>query len=153
MVIKTISLFYPEKLYKSSHYTISILISAFNEEKVIEERIRNIAEQNFDFSMIEALVGSDGSTDKTNDLLLELKKEYKWLKVFIYDIQRGKARVLNDLVSNSLNDILVFTDANTIFDDNSLDGLVKGFGDKSIGGVSGRLILIDQPEGKKKVIF
>jgi len=152
VVIKTISLFYPEKFYKSSHHTISILISAFNEEKVIEKRIRNIADQNIDFSMVEVLVASDGSTDKTNNLLLELQKEHKWLKVFIFDIQRGKALVLNDLVNNSLNDIIVLTDANTIFDDNSLDQLVKGFADESIGGVSGRLILIDQPESKKKGI-
>jgi len=152
VVIKTISLFYTEKLYKSSYHTISILISAFNEEKVIEKRIRNIADQNIDFSMVEVLVASDGSTDKTNNLLLELQKEHKWLKVFIFDIQRGKALVLNDLVNNSLNDIIVLTDANTIFDDNSLDQLVKGFADESIGGVSGRLILIDQPESKKKGI-
>jgi len=152
VIIKSISLFYPEELYKSSHQKISILISVFNEEKVIEERIINIAEQNIDFSMIEVLVGSDGSTDKTNDFLLELQKEYKWLKVFIYDLQRGKALVLNDLVNNSLNDIIVFTDANTIFDENSLYELINGFADESIGGVSGRLILIDQPESKNKGI-
>ena len=152
VVIKTISLFYPEKLYKSSHHTISILISAYNEEKVIEERIRNIAEQNIDFSMVEVLVGSDGSTDKTNDLLLELQKEYKWLKVFIYDIQVGKAKVINDLVNVAQNEILLFTDANTVFERDAVKQLVGGFADDSIGGVSGRLILEDQSDSSQKGI-
>ena len=60
--------------------------------------------------MVEVLVGSDGSTDKTNDLLLELQKEYKWLKVFIYDIQGGKAKVINDLVNVAQNEILLVTE-------------------------------------------
>ena len=129
VVIKLISLFFPLNSSSYSNHSVSVLISAFNEERVIEERIRNISEQEFDFSLLEVLVGSDGSTDATNELLLKLQREYTWLKVFVCDKQRGKALVLNDLVDNSLNDIIVFTDANTIFDNNSLDELVKGFTD------------------------
>ena len=90
VVIKLISLFFPLNSSGNSKHSISVLISAFNEERVIEERIRNISRQEIDFSHLEVLVGSDGSTDATNELLLKLQQEYKWLKVFIYKTQKAR---------------------------------------------------------------
>lgn len=123
--------------------SVSILISAFNEEKVIEERIKNISCLNYDFKKIEVLVGSDGSNDKTNEILLALHKKYAWLKIFLFPKQRGKASVLNNLFDKSKNKIILFTDANTEFDKNALFVLVKKFNNENIGGVCGRLILSD----------
>ena len=124
--------------------SVSILISAFNEEKVIENRIENIAKLEYDFKKLEVLIGSDGSKDKTPVILESLGKKYKWLKIFIFDQQRGKAAVLNDLLSNAKKDIILFTDANTEFDKDALKLLVKNFNSDEIGGVCGRLILSDR---------
>lgn len=152
VVIKLISFFSPLNSSGYSSHSVSVLISAFNEERVIEERIRNISRQKFDFSLLEVLVGSDGSTDATNELLLKLQQEYKWLKVFIYNAQRGKAIILNDLVDKAQNEILVFTDANTIFNPDAIVKLTGSFCNEAIGGVSGRLILEDLPTSPKKGI-
>lgn len=152
VVIKLISLFFPLNSSGYSNHSVSVLISAFNEERVIEERIRNISEQEFDFSLLEVLVGSDGSTDATNELILKLQQEYTWLKVFIYKTQRGKAIILNDLADKAQNEILVFTDANTMFNRNSIVKLTESFSKKTIGGVSGRLILEDLPTSSIKGI-
>jgi len=121
--------------------SVSIIISAYNEEKVIENRVLNIAESDYNFDTLEVLVGSDGSTDRTNEILLELEKKFSWLSVFIFKKQRGKSVVVNDLVTKSNNQILVFTDANTIFSANALTLLVQDYENSSIGGVCGRLIL------------
>lgn len=121
--------------------TISILIAAYNEEKVIAQRIENIAKQNYDKQNIEVLIGSDCSIDKTNDLLLELKARYSFLKVFLFQERQGKALILNKLVEHAKNEILVFTDANTIFDNSALLELASSFRDEKTGGVSGRLVL------------
>ena len=76
-IIKIISLFFKQKKYENEPpFTISILISAYNEEKVIRERLSNIAGLDYDLTKVEVLVGSDCSSDKTDELLLELKKEY-----------------------------------------------------------------------------
>jgi cellulose synthase/poly-beta-1,6-N-acetylglucosamine synthase-like glycosyltransferase len=123
---------------------VSILLSVYNEETVIRERIKNISEQEFDFSLLELLVGSDASTDETKKFLAELKNEYSWLKVYSFSERRGKALVLNDLVEKSKNDILVFTDANSLFQKDSLKRLIEKFSDNSIGGISGRLILVER---------
>ena len=116
LIIKLISLFVPFRKIHINNQSVSVLLSAYNEEEVIEDRVRNWADQDIDFSLIEVLIGSDGSTDKTNDILLRLKDEFTWLRIFLYEKQRGKPIVLNELEKKAKNDILIFTDANTVFE-------------------------------------
>ncbi len=143
-------MFFPHKNLKGNNIKVSILMSVFNEEKVIKERIENLAIQDFDFNNIEVLIGSDGSYDSTNKLLNELMKKFDWLKVFIFEERRGKAIVLNDLINESKNEILVFTDANTVFEPYTLNNLIESFSDNSIGGISGRLVLKQPPKNYDK---
>lgn len=121
--------------------TVSVLISAYNEEKVIRQRVENLATQNYDFSKVEVLIGSDNSSDKTDEILEELSQKYSWLKTFPYEQRSGKAGVLNKLINEAKNEIIIFTDANTDFDINVFSNLVKYFDDENIGGVCGKLIL------------
>jgi cellulose synthase/poly-beta-1,6-N-acetylglucosamine synthase-like glycosyltransferase len=147
-VIFVLSHFFKEnKNLPDPIYSVSIIISAYNEDKVIRERIFNISKLDYDFGKIEVLIGSDCSTDRTNEILLEMQKSFPWLIVKMFDSRRGKASVINDLVESAHNEIIVFTDANTIFDQNSLKRLIKQFGDQKVGGVCGRLILIE-PKAK-----
>jgi cellulose synthase/poly-beta-1,6-N-acetylglucosamine synthase-like glycosyltransferase len=126
---------------ENQNKSLSILIAAYNEEKVIKDRIENLAEQNYDFEKVEVFVGSDNSKDKTDEILLELSQKFKWLKFFSYKQRGGKAGVLNKLINEAKNEIIVFTDANTIFDKDVLKNLVKYFDNNDIGGVCGKLIL------------
>lgn len=122
---------------------VAIVIAAYNEEKVIEQRIRNIAEQDYDLSKVLVYVGSDVSSDSTDNILLELKKEFPWLIVFISDQRRGKAGILNELMPQVKSEIIVFTDANTEFQNDAVSNLVRGFTSEKVGGVCGRLVLTD----------
>ncbi|MEJ2195467.1 MAG: glycosyltransferase [Ignavibacteriaceae bacterium] len=131
--------------------TVSILISAFNEEKVIRERIENIYKLSYNFEKLEVLIGSDCSTDQTNNILTELSHKYSWLKIKLFTSRGGKVSVLNELASLAENDILVFTDANTDFDKNALDNMVNKFGDEKVGGVSGRLVLVEPSNNFNKI--
>lgn len=123
--------------------TISILIAAYNEEKVISDRIENIASMNYNLEKVEVLIGSDMSTDRTNEILLEAQNKYSWLKIFIAESRRGKAGILNDLIKEAKNEIVVFTDANTEFHIDALKNISEDFADKKVGGVCGRLVLVD----------
>src|ERR1035437_5697108 len=85
-VIFILSHFFKEnKTIYNPTYSVSIIISAFNEEKVIRDRIINISQLKFDFSQLEVLIGSDGSTDQTNDILIEMKEKYPWLFIYLFD--------------------------------------------------------------------
>jgi len=129
---------------------ISILIAAYNEEKVIRKRIDNIADQDYDFTKLELIIGSDCSTDSTNEILLQAENEFPWLKVLICDVRRGKAGVLNDLIEKANNEILVFSDANTVFEKDAIQKLVRHFSNEKIGGVCGKLILTDENIDKRE---
>jgi cellulose synthase/poly-beta-1,6-N-acetylglucosamine synthase-like glycosyltransferase len=124
--------------------SVSIIISAYNEDKIIESRIKNISEADFDFDNLEVLVGSDGSNDETVKILENLKKDYEWLKIFDYPQRRGKAEVLNDLISEAKNEVLIFTDANTVFEKNNINQLASSFYIENIGGVCGILNLTNE---------
>ncbi len=66
------------------------------------------------------IIGSDCSSDKTNEILIEKSQEHSWLRTQIFSHRRGKATVLNDLVQLAKNEILVFTDANTKFEKDAI---------------------------------
>lgn len=148
LIMRVIASFQKEVKGAKSIPTVSILISAYNEEKVIRARVANIAAQNYELKKIELLIGSDNSKDDTNRILAELEKEYSWLKIFLFPQRRGKASVLNDLIAVAQNEIVVFTDANTQFDVNALPILLERFGEEQIGGVCGRLVLRETSETK-----
>ncbi len=129
--------------------TISILISAFNEEKVIEETIRNFFSLDYNKDKLEIIVGSDNSTDSTNQILTKLSEEFNKLKILLFDYRQGKQGVLNSLVKESSSEILVFTDANTIFRNDAIRNLIKHYTGNDIGGVCGKLVLLDSQETKE----
>lgn len=152
LTINIISKFKPanKTSIKNNLPSISVIISAYNEEKVIERRIENLSKLHYDFEKVEVVIGSDCSTDNTNKILKEFQGQYKWLKSKVFDLRKGKASVLNELVKEAKNSILVFTDANTVFDQDALIELVKRYSDPKVGGVSGRLILSEPQNGFDK---
>lgn len=125
---------------------VSIIISCYNEEKVIEETIRNFFELDYPQEKIEFIIGSDASSDSTNQIVARLAGENAQIKFFPFVERRGKSQVLNDLVSKASNEILVFSDANTIYRKNALKLLVAHYADENIGGVCGKLLLHDFKE-------
>lgn len=125
---------------KADGQTVSLVVSVYNEEKGIEEKLRNLAEITASRPVLEILIGSDGSTDGTVNLLK--RSGLKGLRVFEYPERRGKARVLNDLLENARGDLIVFSDANSLFRPDTLRNLLNPFADPSVGAVSGELVLI-----------
>ena len=154
LLIKLISSFFKNRVINKSNNSnsVSILISVYNEEKVIEKRIDNLKNLQLDFNNIEVLIGSDCSTDKTNEILRSLINKYSWLSIHLYNARRGKVSVLNDLVNEAKNEIIIFSDANTIFEVNSVNLLVSHFNDEKVGGVCGRLILVNSEENGNTII-
>jgi cellulose synthase/poly-beta-1,6-N-acetylglucosamine synthase-like glycosyltransferase len=119
---------------------VSVIISVYNEEKVIDQRIRNVYCTGYPLEKIEVLVGSDGSTDRTNVLFLGLRNEFPSLKVFTFDNRAGKSAVLNKIISEVRGDILLFTDAKVQFAPKTIFELVKHFRNTEIGIVGGNIV-------------
>jgi len=112
---------------------ISILMSLFNEEEVIAEKIESIYNTNYPANKIEVIIGSDNSTDKTNEIVSEYANKYASLNFCPFDKRQGKGNIINQLFEKSKGDILILTDANVIFDQQTLFELIKHFKNEEIG--------------------
>ena len=119
---------------------VSILLAAYNEETVIGEKIRSVFHGHYPVSRFEILVGSDGSTDRTAEIAGKLTLEFPGLRVFNYTGREGKPNVINKLAKQATGEILVFTDANVLFDDQTLTEMVHPFSDPLIGLVDTRMV-------------
>lgn len=120
---------------------VSMVIAAHNEEEILEEKIQNCLALNYPPERIEFLIGSDGSDDGTNSILQEASDPR--IKPFIYPQRRGKSAVLNELVPEAEGKIVVLSDANSLYASDAVNKLIPYFKDPSIGGVCGKLELIN----------
>jgi cellulose synthase/poly-beta-1,6-N-acetylglucosamine synthase-like glycosyltransferase len=104
---------------------VSVVISAHNEEVVIGRRIENLLALDYPPDRLQILIGSDGSTDRTSEIV----RLYQRSNIAFHDfaLQRGKAQVLNDLVGLARGKFVVFTDANTFFEPSAVKELIRGF--------------------------
>ncbi|MDP2423959.1 MAG: glycosyltransferase family 2 protein [Bacteroidales bacterium] len=120
--------------------TVSVIIAAFDEERVIQEKLLTVLDSSYPMEKIEILVGSDASTDQTIPIVQELSQRHLLIKCFDFQMRRGKPSVVNDLVSHANNEILVLTDANVMFTPGTLLHLVKHFKNPEIGLVDTRMV-------------
>jgi cellulose synthase/poly-beta-1,6-N-acetylglucosamine synthase-like glycosyltransferase len=104
---------------------VSILLSAYNEENIIADRLKNLLDLDYPRARLEILVGSDGSTDRTCEIANRFNPQ--GVRLVAFEERRGKASVINDLVSLARGEIAVLTDANTFFYPDAVRELVKAF--------------------------
>ncbi len=120
--------------------SVAVIIAAFNEETHLQARIANILALDYPADRLRCYIGSDGSSDGTNDILRQVHDPR--IVPMIFEKNRGKASVLNDLTAGAQEQILAFSDANTFYHRDALKCLVRHFANSQVGGVSGELRLI-----------
>lgn len=118
---------------------ISILMAAHNEEKVIEEKIRSIFNARYPLEKIELLIGSDNSTDATNQIVQRLQQEFPQITLFPFTHRTGKIGIINQLANKAKYDLFILTDANVMLNQHTLFELVKHFKNEEIGLVDSRM--------------
>ena len=122
---------------------ITLLISAFNEEQNIAQTIESIFLSTNVIEIDRVVIGDDGSTDKTYDIVNELKIKYTGLLLEKFD-RLGKPKVLNQLIKkyelNTQDYLLVFMDANIRIDSLCLAKLGDLFSDSQVGMVGASVI-------------
>ena len=114
--------------------TISLVIVAHNEAATIGTKLDNALGLEYPMDKLQIIVASDGSDDGTDEIVAGYAERGVQLLAFP---RRGKIPAMNAAVSHATGDILVFTDANSLFASGSLAALVRPFADLSVGGVAG----------------
>lgn len=119
--------------------SVSIVIAAYNEEQVIKDKIENMLSLDYPKDKMEIIIASDGSSDKTNEIVSAFHQK----EVHLLALPRqGKAKSLDAAVEASHGEILVFSDANSMFRTDAIKVLTSYFNDLQIGGVAGNQVYL-----------
>lgn len=126
-----------------SDRSVSIMIVAHNEAKTLPKKIESLLASTNAGAIREILIGLDGSTDETAQVLASCGDDR--VRVVPFASRRGKPSVLNDLVPTCQSDIVLLADARQLFDPNCIQRLLQHFDHPSVGVVSGELVLRSDP--------
>jgi cellulose synthase/poly-beta-1,6-N-acetylglucosamine synthase-like glycosyltransferase len=115
----------------------------YNEEVALEHCLKALLSLDYPSECMEILVGSDGSSDHTNSILLGWSERHPQIRPYVFCERRGKIPVVNDLVAAATGEILFFTDADVTLAASSIRKHVRNYADPTVGGVAGNLVLAD----------
>lgn len=116
--------------------TVTILITAYNEERDIGRKLEQTLKLDYPRDKLEVIVASDGSTDKTDDIVRGFAD--RGVRLLRVEGRVGKTETQNRAVLAASGEILVFSDATTLFEPQSIRMLVRNYADPQVGGISGR---------------
>jgi cellulose synthase/poly-beta-1,6-N-acetylglucosamine synthase-like glycosyltransferase len=122
---------------------VAVIIVAHNEEARIGRKLDTCIALDYPKEKLRILVASDGSDDKTNEVVTTYAD--RGVTLLKFPARRGKAVCLNDAVASSDGEIIVFTDARQRLDPYAIRYLIENFADPAVGAASGELVF--QTEG------
>ncbi len=126
---------------------VSLVIPAYNEETAIAAKLENCLSLDYPHDKIEIIVASDGSDDRTNEIVRSFAE--RGVILAAYPERRGKPSVLNDTVEHTTGDIVVLSDATTMIEPNALRTIVRHFGNPRVGAVNGELRFVSPGNAHK----
>jgi len=122
--------------------SIILFIPAYNEEKVIKNKIENCLALDYPKEKLKIVVASDGSDDATERRVRDFSD--KRVAFYKSTIRKGKNSIINEFISRCEGKIIIFTDANCIYKEDAVKKLVRNFTDEKVGCVVGSLKYIDK---------
>lgn len=138
----------PKSISKKDNYEphISFMIVAHNEEKCIKSKLENILSFNYPLNKIQIIVASDFCTDETDKIVVEFIDHHPELNIILNKSKehKGKTNAQNESQKLADGEILIMTDANSIFEKNAIKELVSCFTDDDIWYVCGQLKYVNE---------
>jgi len=115
--------------------TITVIIPAYNEENVIGMKIRNVLSTNYPRQILDVIVVSDGSNDRTDEIARTFAKD--GVRLIVQETREGKTAGLNRAIELAKGEIVVFTDANAIYPTDAILRMLRYFDNPQVGLVTG----------------
>jgi cellulose synthase/poly-beta-1,6-N-acetylglucosamine synthase-like glycosyltransferase len=125
--------------------SVTLIITAYNEEKRIRKKLENTIKLDYPRDKFQIIVASDGSADKTNDIV----RDFADRKIELLDVRdrKGKENAQKEAVAIAKGDIIVFSDVATILDTYGIREIVSNFADPAVGCVSSEDRMIEDVGG------
>ncbi len=155
ILIFGLSLFISNEVDKNDiEPTVTFLITAYNEETNIREKLENTLSLDYSRDKLEIIVASDASTDKTD----QIAREFADRRVILRRVEGrvGKTETQNQAVKIAKGDIIIFSDATTKYKKDAIQKIVRNYNDPSVGAVSGRYEYVNPtgaPIGLGTILF
>lgn len=132
----------PQFTLQDSLPEVAILMAAYNEEKVIGEKIASVLDTTYPLQKITIYIGSDASTDKTDSIIEEFAKKHSQIKLVRFGGRTGKSGIVNQLASEAAQSVFILTDANVIFKRDTIFNLIRHFKNDNTAQVAANIIKI-----------
>jgi cellulose synthase/poly-beta-1,6-N-acetylglucosamine synthase-like glycosyltransferase len=117
---------------------ITVIIAAYNEQAHIGETITNKLQQDYPQDKLDIIVVSDGSTDSTDEIVNSFAGDR--VKLIRQEPRQGKTAGLNLAIGHATGEIIVFSDANSIYRKDGISYIASNFADPSVGYVTGKML-------------
>jgi cellulose synthase/poly-beta-1,6-N-acetylglucosamine synthase-like glycosyltransferase len=144
-LIRVLARLWPRPVIKRAiHPRVSFIIAAFNEEKIIASKLENTLALAWPLEELEIIVAADGSNDGTTGIASRYREN--GVTVLHRPEREGKTQALNHAVEEASGEILFFSDANTMYEPSTLALMIRNFADPSVGGVSGRKVVLSEQD-------
>jgi cellulose synthase/poly-beta-1,6-N-acetylglucosamine synthase-like glycosyltransferase len=111
---------------------VAIVVAAYNEATILEEKINNILSLSYPSHLTEIIIVTDGSTDHSNKIV----KQYLSVHLLFEPERKGKTHAINKAIEFTTAPYIIFTDANTLMNENAVENIVRHFSNKKVGAVS-----------------
>ena len=142
LLIAFVSTLRPRRVQRGNYApSVTMIITAYNEEVALAAKLENTLALDYPRERLEVIVASDCSTDRTD----EIARAFASKGVHVHrQVQRlGKTAAQNAAVAKARGDIILFSDATSLYAPDVLEKILPNFADASVGCVGGRLIYVD----------
>ncbi len=145
LLVYVVSRVLPRKI-KTSNFepTVSVIITAYNEERDLRAKLENTLAIDYPPEKLEIIVASDCSNDRTDDIAREFSAH--GVKLYRQAERHGKTAAQNMAVEKATGEIILFSDATTMYEKNVLRAMLPNFADETVGCVAGKLIYVDDSD-------
>ncbi len=145
LLVYFVSRWYPKSIARAAFEpNVSLIITAYNEERDLRGKLENTLLIDYPKDKLEIIVASDSSTDDTDEIAREYAE--KGVKLYRQTKRAGKTSAQNMAVEKATGEIIIFSDATTMYQPDVLQTMMPNFADQTIGCVAGKLIYVDNSE-------
>jgi len=141
LLIALMARFIPSRMPpQASNLSVTLLITAYNEEAVIEKKIENSLCLDYSIGKLQIVVAADGSTDQTAEIVGSFKD--RGVVLTFTPSRDGKMAAINRAIPFASGDIIIFSDANNMYEVDAVRKLVAPFSDPQVGAATGAKLII-----------
>ena len=130
----------PNEESSDSELSVTLLITAYNEEVVIEKKIENSLGLDYPREKLQIIVAADGSSDRTPEIVSKFIN--RGVELTHTSQRDGKMAAINRAIPYSSGEIIIFSDANNMYDSDAIRKLIIPFSDPTVGATTGAKLII-----------